>query len=36
MFGSTPPSSPYVDLPDPTTTKLQQYTSALRRQLATI
>ncbi len=36
MFGSTPPNSPYVDLPDPATSKLQQYTSALRRQLATI
>ena len=36
MFGTTPPSPQFGSLPDPTTTALATYTSALKRQLTTI
>ena len=36
MFGSTPPSSPFTTLPDPSTAALSKYTAALQRQLGTI
>ena len=29
MFGSTPPSSPYTSLPDPTTAHVSRYAAAL-------
>jgi hypothetical protein len=36
MFGTTPPTPHLGSLPDPSTSTLAHYTSALKRQLSTI